>query len=246
RSMSASFSPDERSFGRMLDGAAVALLGALALIAALTFRDYGLGWDDYAHSEYGDLLLALYGSGFKDVRAFSFVNLYMYGGGFDMAAALMAKILPFDLFETRRLVGAAVGLAGLFITWRIGRRIGGPFAGLCALVLLAISPLYYGHMFMNPKDAPFAVAMALLLLGFIRAFQEYPRPVPSTVALCGIALGLCIGTRVIGVIAGAYGLAGLGLLYVAELRAAGPRTASRHLGHFLLAFLPGLVLAYLV
>src|SRR5919108_5523765 len=127
-SMSAS-SPDERSFARMIDGAAIALLGVLALIAALTFRDYGLGWDDYAHSEYGDLLLSLYTSGFKDLRAFSFVNLYMYGGGFDMAAALLAKILPFDLFDTRRLAGAAVGLVGFLITWRIGRRIGGPFAG---------------------------------------------------------------------------------------------------------------------
>src|ERR1700680_5210198 len=113
--------PDERSFARMIDGAAIALLGALAVIAALTFRDYGLGWDDYAHSEYANLLLSLYGSGFKDLRAFSFVNLYMYGGGFDMAAALMAKILPFDLFDTRRLVGAAIGLVGLCVTWRIGR-----------------------------------------------------------------------------------------------------------------------------
>src|SRR5262249_60724769 len=103
-----------------------------------------------------------------------------------------------------RLVGAVIGLVGLFITWRIGRRIAGPVAGLCTLVLLAVSPLYYGHMFMNPKDAPFAVVMALLLLGLVRAFQEYPRPTPATVALCGIALGLCTGTRVIGVIAGAY------------------------------------------
>src|SRR5947208_13621747 len=101
-------SPDERSSARLLDGAAVALLGALAVIAVLTFRDYGLGWDDYAHSEYGDLLLSLYGSGFKDLRAFSFVNLYMYGGGFDLAAALIAKLLPFDLVETRRLVGVAL------------------------------------------------------------------------------------------------------------------------------------------
>src|SRR5215472_13956016 len=200
---------DERSFARLIDGAAVAVLAVLVVIAALTFRDYGLGWDDYAHSEYGYLLLSLYESGFRDPRAFSFVNLYMYGGGFDMLAALVAKVLPFDLFETRRLVGAAVGLVGLFVTWRIGRRIGGPFAGLCALVLLAVSPLYYGHMFMNPKDAPFAVAMALLLLGLVRAFQEYPRPTPATVALCGVGLGLSIGTRVIGGISAFYAAAAI-------------------------------------
>ena len=85
----------------------------MAVIAAFTFRDYGLGWDDYTHSQYGDLLLKLYGSGFTDTRALSFVNLYKYGGGFDMAAALAAKVLPFGLFETRRLLGAAVGIFGL-------------------------------------------------------------------------------------------------------------------------------------
>ncbi len=154
---------------RWSDKVAFAILVLVALIAALTFRDYGLGWDDFTHAQYGDLLLSLYGSGFRDTRALSFVNLYLYGGGFDMAAALLAKILPFDLFETRRLFGAAVGLVGLAATWRIGRRIGGPLAGLIALVLLATCPLYYGHMFINPKDAPFAAAMAIFLLGLVRA-----------------------------------------------------------------------------
>jgi len=104
---------------RLADAAACTLLAGLALLAALTFRDYGLGWDDFTHAQYGDLLLKLYGSGLRDTRALSFVNLYYYGGGFDMASALVAKVLPFDLFETRRLVGAAVGLIGLAATWRV-------------------------------------------------------------------------------------------------------------------------------
>ena len=185
--MSAS-SPATALPSRWPDRLALAALAVLALVAALTFRDYGLGWDDYTHAQYGDLLLSLYSSGFHDTRALSFVNLYLYGGGFDMAAALIAKVLPFDLFETRRLLGAAVGIAGLAITWRIGRRIGGPLAGLLALVLLAACPLYYGHMFMNPKDAPFAVAMALFLLGLVRLLDQYPRPCPTTLFIIGRGL----------------------------------------------------------
>jgi len=110
------------------------VLVIVAVIAAMTFRDYGLGWDDYTHSQYGDLLLKLYGSGFTDQRALSFVNLYKYGGGFDMLAGLAAKVLPFDLFETRRLIGAAVGLVGLAVTWRMARLLGGPIAGLIAFL----------------------------------------------------------------------------------------------------------------
>src|SRR5438309_10954690 len=135
---------------RWPDRIALAVLAVLTLVAVLTFRDYGLGWDDYTHAQYGELLFSLYSSGFQDTRALSFVNLYLYGGGFDMAAALIAKLLPFDLFETRRLIGAAVGIAGIAITWRIGRRIGGPLAGLLALLLLAACPPLYGPIVMNP------------------------------------------------------------------------------------------------
>src|ERR1700761_4790059 len=105
--------PERRSVERTCDDLALLVLAAVAIIAGLTFRDYGLGWDDYTHAEYGGLLLNLYSSGFTDQRALSFVNLYAYGGGFDMLSALVAKVLPLDLFETRRLVGAAVGLIGL-------------------------------------------------------------------------------------------------------------------------------------
>ena len=76
---------------RGLDATAIAVLVLVAAIAAFTFRDYGLGWDDYTQSQYGDLLVSLYASGFADKRALSFVNVYMYGGGFDLLAALATK-----------------------------------------------------------------------------------------------------------------------------------------------------------
>jgi hypothetical protein len=240
------FSADERIFARIVDGIAVTVLVAIAIIAVLTFRDYGLGWDDYTHAEYGDLLLSLYGSGFSDQRAFSFVNLYMYGGGFDMLAGLAAKVLPIDLFETRRLMGAVIGLVGLIMSWRLGRRVAGPVAGLLAVILLSISPLYYGHMYMNPKDSPFAVAMVLVLLGLVNAFQEYPRPSPATTAMTGVGLGLAIGTRVIGLIAIPYAIAVLAFVYAIEIRRIGFKVASTRVGQFILMLLPALLLGYLV
>ena len=79
---------------RWPDACAIAVLAAVALIAAATFQDYGLGWDDWIQSQYGHLLVSLYSSGFTDKRAFSLDNLYMYGGGFDLLATLTSKILP--------------------------------------------------------------------------------------------------------------------------------------------------------
>jgi hypothetical protein len=234
------------NINRWSDWLAWLVLAALAVIAALSFRDYGLGWDDYTHAQYGELLLKLYGSGFRDTRALGFVNLYLYGGGFDMAGALLDKALPFGLFETRRLLGATVGLIGLAATWRIGRRIGGPIAGLIALILLAACPLYYGHMFINPKDAPFAAAMAIFLLGLIRLIEQYPTPTAATLLLVGGGFGLAIGSRIMagfGVLAAMLALA---LLFALQARADGMRAAAARLGRLLLMLLPAAILAYVV
>jgi dolichyl-phosphate-mannose-protein mannosyltransferase len=238
--------PLRRSVERTCDDLAIFVLAVVSLIAGFTFRDYGLGWDDYTHAEYADLLLRMYGSGFKDTGALSFANLFMYGGGFDMAAALLHKIIPLELFETRRLLGAIVGVIGLAVTWRLGRRVGGPLAGLAALLLLALCPTFYGHMFMNPKDAPFAVAMVILMLGLVRLAEEYPSPSPRTILIVGLGAGLSIGSRILGGLALLYAVIGFVPLIVDDARSHGARQAAHRFAHVVQVLLPGLILGYLV
>ncbi|MFB9268796.1 glycosyltransferase family 39 protein [Bradyrhizobium erythrophlei] len=238
--------PARRSVEKTCDDLAMLILGVVALIAGLTFRDYGLGWDDYTHAEYADLLLRMYGSGFKDTGALSFANLYMYGGGFDMLAALLHKVIPLELFETRRLLGAVVGVIGLAVTWRLARRIGGPLAGLAALLLLALCPTFYGHMFMNPKDAPFAVAMMILMMGLVRLAEEYPAPSPRTILIVGFGAGLSLGCRVLGGLALIYAAIGFVPLLLEDFRSQGAREATHRFAHVVYVLLPGLVFGYLV
>lgn len=235
-----------RSIEQTCDDLALAVLAVVAVVAGLTFRDYGLGWDDYTHAEYADLLLKMFGSGFTDTSALSFANLYMYGGGFDMAAALLHKIIPLELFETRRLLGAVVGLIGLGVTWRLARRVGGPVAGLATLILLALCPTFYGHMFMNPKDAPFAVAMVILMLGLVRLAQEYPSPSPHTILIVGLGAGLSVGSRILGGMALVYAVIGFLPIWISDIRTQGLREAAHRLGHVVYVMLPGLLLGYLV
>src|SRR5438105_212816 len=234
------------TMSHLFDRLAIAVLAVVAIVALLTFRDYGLSWDDYVHAEYGDLLLKFYASVLRDQRALSWVNLYYYGGGFDLLAALAAKLLPFSLFESRRLLGATVGLLGLFIAWRIGRRIGGSSAGLIALILLASCPLYYGHMFMNPKDSPFAVAITIFLLGLVRCLEEYPRVSIATAAMTGAGFGLSFGSRIMGAFGALEALAALALIVVFECHTRGVRSAGGRLGKFALTLVPALALAYAV
>jgi hypothetical protein len=235
---------DRGPCARFCDAIAWLSIAALAGIACLTFTDYGLGWDDYTHSQYGQLLIDFYASGLSDRRALSFVNLYMYGGGFDMLAALIAKILPFDLFETRRLVGSAVGILCMIVVWRLARRLAGPLAGVVALLLIAATPMFYGHMFINAKDAPFALAMTLLLFGLVRALKEYPRPGAATIAIFGLGLGLALGTRIMGGMTALYMILPMAVIMGHDMRETGFKPAISALGVFVLRLVPGLILAY--
>ncbi|MFG1345017.1 glycosyltransferase family 39 protein [Xanthobacter autotrophicus DSM 431] len=237
----------ERRPGTIADACAVALLAAVVAIAILTFSDYGLGWDDFTHSQYGDLLYSYFSSGLTQRKVFSFVNLYYYGGGFDLIAATLAKLLPFvDVFDIRRLLGALVGLAGFFIVWRTGRRLAGPWGGLAAMALLMICPLFFGHMFMNAKDAPFAVSIAGLIYATVRAFDEFPNPTPRTVTLFGLCLGLSVGTRVMGLMTGVYIVAAIGFVLVAESFQLGLKDAAKRTLRFCGLLALGGPLAYFV
>lgn len=238
--------PARQSMDQLYDRIAYVTLALVASVALLTFRAYGLGWDDYTHAEYADLLLKMFGSGFKDTSALSFANLYMYGGGFDMAAALLHKVVPLGLFDTRRLVGAIVGIIGLALTWRLTRRVGGPLAGLAALLLLALCPTFYGHMFMNPKDVPFAVAMIVLLLGLVRLAQEYPAPSPHTVLILGLGAGLSLGCRVLGGFGVVYALIGFIPIWRMEVATYGWRKSGSRFVHTCYVLLPGLLIGYIV
>ncbi len=107
----------------------------------------------------------------------------------DIRADLEAKAKKLGLWNLDVPVeygGQGLNLLGMTVVWRIGRRIAGPLAGLLALVLLACCPEYYGHMFMNPKDTPFAVAMAILLFGLVKTFERYPAPRFGATGLLGV------------------------------------------------------------
>ena len=122
----------------------------------------------------------------------------MYGGGFDMLADARREnsaVRPIRKPASGRRGNRHCRLVRNVAAWT---PIGGPFTGLLALVLLAACPLYYGHMFINAKDGPFAAVTMIALLGIVRALQEYPRATPPTLALCGVGIGLAVGTRVLG------------------------------------------------
>ncbi|MCA0199564.1 MAG: glycosyltransferase family 39 protein [Proteobacteria bacterium] len=200
----------------------------LAAVILLTFQDYGISWDEELHVPYGHKLLAYYTSGFNDRSAFSFINLYQYGGFFDLVSAIASNVSPFGEYETRHLLGGVFFLVGLFGAWKLTRLLAGARAALIAVICLASTPLLYGHSFINPKDAPLAW-LGVWVAYFTCRVLGQERASWRTIAGLGVSLGLALGMRIIafafiGQMATVVAAKTLGLLLTDSTRAAVKKT----------------------
>jgi hypothetical protein len=176
------------------------LFAGLTAAVFLTFRSYGITFDEEVQNTYGDLILRWYATRGVDDGALTFSNLYLYGGLFDTLASLANLISPFGIYETRHLLNGLVGVIGVAGCWKLARVMGGPRAALFAAAMLALTPDWYGQMFNNPKDIPFAAAMTWSTYFTVRLAHRLPSPPLALVLKLGLAIGLALGTRVGGVL----------------------------------------------
>lgn len=187
--------------GRWCDRAAALLFVVLAVLVLRVFGDYGVTWDEPPHLRYGELIARYYLSGLRDVGALEFRTNYFYGGGYDLLAAGFRWLAePMRSDRAVHLLGGLVGLLGVIGTWRLGRRLAGPFAGLVAALLLATNPVYFGHMFNNPKDLPFAVGYVWALDALIAVVAALPRPRRRQWLALTLAFGAAMSVRIAGVL----------------------------------------------
>ncbi len=231
------------------DGVAQAALAVALLFVAATFKNYGITWDEPLHLENGWRALDWYLSLGTDQRVLHFQNLYLYGALYDTLTAAAGALLPFDAYESRRLVGGLIGVAGLAAVRSQARLLAGPRAGALAVILLLLTPEWMGQSFANPKDVPFATAAAWMGLLQVRLIRELPHQKWAGLALFGLAFGAALGIRVGGVVL--IGPLGIACLYwlALHLRRTPPSTAlldgigaaARLIPAFLLAWLIMLV-----
>ncbi|MGH6968070.1 MAG: ArnT family glycosyltransferase [Stellaceae bacterium] len=228
------------------DDWALALFAVLLVLALATFEDYGVTWDEDAQNWYGIAVLNYYLSGFTDHGFMRLYDLFHYGSIFDTVAAALNRVSPIGTFETRHLLNALTGIVGIVGTWKLGRALGGPRTGFVAALFLALTPNYYGQMFNNPKDVPFAAGMAWALYYLVRTIPQLPRPDWRLVGKLGLAAGLALAVRVGGLLI--FGYTGVALLAYGLWRFGESHSLARAAGEAWTGFwrllLPAMVVAY--
>ena len=228
-----------------LDLAFAVLFVALFVLVGTTFKQYAVSNDEGLQHHYGELIVAYYTSGFTNHSVFEFANLYLYGGLFDVVAALLAHVLPFDPYDIRHVMCALTGIGGVTATWVTARMIAGPRAGLLAGLSLALCGVWYGGMFNHTKDVPFASAMMGATFFLLRAAHNLPDPPRRDILWFGIMLGAALGLRATGLLMVGYSVAMI-VLRSWTIRRHNWRLLGRESGWSLVHFVPAFAVGYVI
>ena len=100
------------------DQLALALFALVALLVLLTFRAYGVTWDEDCQNWYGNLVLTYYLWLVGVAHApqwellYHYADMYNYGALFDLIAAIVNRFSLLGVFETRHLLNGIVGIIG--------------------------------------------------------------------------------------------------------------------------------------
>jgi hypothetical protein len=226
---------------KIFDFLTLAFLGALVFVACFTVKDYAISNDEGVQHRYGELIIAYYQSGFRLRDVFTFENLYLYGGLFDVTAILLGHVIALDVYEVRHMLCAMTGVAGVAVSGATARSIAGPRAGLIATIALTLCGAWYGAMFNHTKDIPFAAAMAGATLFLLRLARQLPSPRTFDVVAFGCLAGAALGLRSYGLLLFVY--LGLAIVIFLPWTESG-RARLAFAGKSLLKMSPAVAVAY--
>lgn len=194
----------------------VGLLGALLLLGAGLYRNYGLTWDEPSNHYNGAVNLN-YAVEFllpkALVQRLTPAGLplhpqgtwpgFDHGVAFELPAAALGRVLypgdPPGYYRLRHLLVFLVFAGGLVVVYRLAR-LRYPAARwlpLLAAGALVLSPRFFAEAFYNGKDISFMVAFALGMLTLVRLAQ---RPTLRRALVHALATALAADVRLTGLV----------------------------------------------
>jgi tetratricopeptide (TPR) repeat protein len=187
-------------------------LGALILaIMFLVAPATGVNGDDEFQVDYSEKLVAYYSSMGTDRSAVHINkgNMHNYGGIFDLVAGTTNAMLGNTVLDPsyhyiRHWYIALFGFIALIFIALLAKEIAGWRAAILALLLAFLSPRFFGHAMMNPKDIPFAAGFAIALYYMARTLKSLPETNWKNILVLVLGVALAIATRAGGLLLFAY------------------------------------------
>lgn len=194
---------DQDGFLRNVFRVAAIVLGLLMILIS---QRTGINADDQFQNKYEQQLMTYYGLGDKefpedDNAVNNKTGMHLYGGVFEVVSGVLNATIGDSSPDSKRyhqirhFVNALFGFFGMFFLALLAKEMAGWRAGILALIMIALSPRFLGHSFMNPKDIPFACGYIMAVYFMIRLFNQLPKPHWTTVLGLSGGIGIALGVR---------------------------------------------------
>ena len=175
------------------------LFAVMAIISLFGYADYGISWDEPQQRKTG---LVNYEYVFNDNQELLEYKDRDYGVGFELPLIILEKKLGLtdsrEIYLMRHFVSHLFFLLGGFFFFRLVDLLyRNKILATIAFFLLVLHPLLYAHSFFNSKDIPF---MSMFVIAFYFTARAFTNKSVSNFILMGIAIGLLINLRIMGVL----------------------------------------------
>lgn len=185
------------------DVATLFLLTGLAFLVVTTAAQYGESWDEEIRFREGEKKLSYYqhllSGEFEEAKSIG-KRRDKYPGFHDLNLAILRRFSPISDRVTGNMFSAIFGILTIFGTYRLTKQFGNSRTAFFSALLLTTVPAFYGHIFINPKDIPFACGYVWSLYMICAWLIGDGFPSWGEIILTGIAIGITMATRVGGLV----------------------------------------------
>ena len=176
------------------------LCAVFTAVGVAVLDDYGVSWDEFQQRDIA-LETISYVLG-QDDELLSNQDKF-YGTAFEMPLLIVERVLGLQddtraLLLSRHILSHLFFIAGGFFCYLLTRRLfGSTVIALFAMLLFLLHPRLYAESFVNTKDMPLAAMFMVALFLTHRAFRK---DAVGAFLLCGLAVGVLVNIRVLGVV----------------------------------------------
>lgn len=178
----------------------------LLIIILLTYKNYGIGWDENRFVSTGKYhiinflkLIGINSNLQDDTSKYYYFDVKghtaSHGILFDVITVGLSLFFNRITYETFHLIRGLLTIPTFLITGLITSSLANPLIGLASMILLLLTPRFWGNIFPTPIDVPTALFFSLATGSFIwylKSNRSYKKAI-----LLGIPMGIAIVQRLI-------------------------------------------------
>lgn len=177
----------------------IILFVVFLIIGSLTYKDYGMAWDEPAQKEIGTVS---YNYLFNHDKVFETFYNKDYGVGYELPLVAIEKNLHLtdtrDIYLMRHIVNYVFFLLGALCLYVLILRLTKKQLLAClGFLMLVLTPRMYAHAFFNTKDIPL---LTMFIISFLITQLAFEKNRPGWFILLGMAWGYTTSIRISGIL----------------------------------------------